>query len=128
MAYTKYWFTDKRRLGIVEKRDVISGDYTCEYGSPLTAGTYAIRYYGRPTPLSEENIELASDEVLTQIPAQFHQYAVSHAISAGYKDPRNMNFQNAAFFQAEYNSGVKEGKKFARRNYLTTSFIQPQEY
>ena len=48
--------------------------------------------------------------------------------SSGYKDPRNSDLNNAQYFDQEYNTGVKEAKKFARSNYQTVGSIRQQDF
>ena len=39
-----------------------------------------------------------------------------------------MEIQNAQYFDAEYEKGIKKAKKFARSNYITTGRIVPQDF
>ena len=46
----------------------------------------------------------------------------------GYKKGKGFNIEKARFFDEEYNMGLKEAKKFARSNYVTTGNIKPQAF
>ena len=63
-----------------------------------------------------------------QIPEQFHEVLVYKVVANGYKDPRNMDLNNAQYFDNEYALGVKEGKKFSRNNYTDVGMISPQDF
>jgi hypothetical protein len=64
----------------------------------------------------------------SNIPSRFHETLVSKVIAQGYKDPRNMELNNAQYFENEYALGVKKAKKFVRSNYQRSGFIRPQDF
>ena len=64
-----------------------------------------------------------------EIPEQFHEALVYKAISMGYKDPRNINIELAAFFEKEFQESVKQAKRYARsNNVFGGGYIKPVDY
>lgn len=121
------WYVDKLgKIGIVEKgiNKVTKDGYTSDWGSISEAKDLRIYTISRDVDLSVDN----TTGTWSQIPDQFHEIIVSKVIANGYKDPRNLELQNAQYFDMEYSIGVKEAKKFASSNYASTGFIKPQEF
>jgi hypothetical protein len=115
-------------IALVEKSTnaVTRNGYSTEYTSISEAGTNNLRIYyiGQDSDLAVGTLT----GKYTNIPDQFHEVIVSKVIANGYKDPRNMEFNNAQFFDQEYNLGVKEAKKFARSDFKTVGSIRPQDF
>ena len=101
------WFVDKtKRLGIIEKgTSVVTQDgHTSDWTSITEV-----------KPLKLYTISLDADldtsaltNTWTMIPLQFHEALVFKAIAGGYKDPRNMDFDVAQYFDREYEKSLKK--------------------
>lgn len=128
MDIKRYWFTDTRRLGIVElSENAISQEgRTCSYVSPTEVKAYQIDYIALPSVLTTD-IQ-ASDDVLTEIPAQFHETIVARVIAEGYRHPSNVNLQMMQVFDQEYEKGVRQGKIYAKRRFKRNINITPQDF
>ena len=84
--------------------------------------------YKAPWPTILNEIGGLAGETFNQIPEQFHEVLVYKAIAMGYKDPRNMEINNAQYFDQEYSLGVKEGKKFSKSNYTDVGSVKQQDF
>ena len=126
MAKQRYWYTDKHRIGIVEKgTNVTTKDgYTSDWASISEVKDVRMYTISRDSDVSIDE----PTNTWTQIPEQFHETIVYKAIANGYKDPRNIELQTAQYFDNEYTLGVKEAKKFASSNYASTGHIKSQEF
>ena len=121
------WYIDKLlKIGIVEKavNAVTKDGQTSDWDSISEAKDLRIYAISQDADLDSSTMT----NTFSQIPAQFHEVLVYKVIAMGYKDPRNLELNNAQYFDNEYNVGVKEGKKFARSNYQTTGQIAPQDF
>ena len=121
------WYIDRLlRIGIVEKATnaVTKDGYTSDWQSISEAKDLRVYAISRDADLA---IDLMTAS-WSQIPEQFHDVIINKAIAIGYKDPRNMDLNNAQYFDNEYALGVKEGKKFSRNNYTDVGFISPQDF
>jgi len=128
MDKQRYWFIDKGRLGIVElSQDAVTQELaTSSYISPSEIKGYRIDYIALPSALSTDLT--ATDDVLSEIPAQFHEYVVARVIAQGYMLPANANVAMAQMFQKEYADGIREGKIYARQRFRKNVRVIPQEY
>ena len=126
----RYWYLDKRRIGIVEKsnnattQEAATSDY-----SSVSVAAKTIRVYGifKPDALNS-TLTADDDPALTEIPVQFHEVIVTRAIASGYKDPRNMQIDMATYFDAEYDKGLREAKKFSKSRYRRGGFIKAYDF
>ena len=121
------WYADKlQRMGIVEKAtNAITKDgYTSDWKSISEVKDLRIYTISRDLDLVKDNLT----NTWSQIPEQFHDIIVNKVIAMGYKDPRNMELNNAQYFDGEYEKGLREAKKFSRSNYQTTGMIKPQDF
>jgi uncharacterized protein YjbI with pentapeptide repeats len=121
------WYIDKLgKIGIVEKAtSLVSRDgYTSNWTSISEAKSFRIYAISRDDDLTSTDLS----NTYNQIPVQFHESIVSKVIAMGYKDPRNMDLNNAQFFEAEYAVAVKEGKKFSKADYSDVGFIASQDF
>ena len=129
MAKQRYWYIDKHRIGIVESATnaVTKETLTSNYSSVSEAKD--VRIYGimKPDALGT-NLTNAADPALIEIPAQFHEVVVNRAIASGYKDPRNMQIDMATYFDAEYDKGLREAKKFSKSRYRSGAVIRPYDF
>ena len=124
---TRAWYIDKLgKIGIVEKAtNAISKDgYNSDWTS-ITA-VKATRIYAISRD-SDININELTNTFL-QIPGQYHEVLTYKAIAMGYKDPRNLNIEAAQYFDMEYEKGVKEGKKFAKSDYIDIGSVRQQDF
>ena len=121
------WFVDKLlRIGIVEKGNnaTTRDGYSSDWKSISEIKDLRIYTISRDADLVAGNVDLT----FSQIPNQFHECIVYKAIATGYKDPRNIDLQVAQYFDAEFETGVKEAKKYSRSSYQTTGIIKGQDY
>jgi len=121
------WYVDKlKRIGIVEKgTNTITRDgFTSNWASISEAKDIRIYAISQDEDLSNNTM----DGTFNEIPEQFHEVILYKVIAMGYKDPRNMDLNNAQYFDNEYALGVKQAKKFSRSNYGTTGHIRPHEF
>ena len=131
MAKTqRLYFVDTHSTGemiaVVEKaKNAVTQDgYTDEYKTVSSAKGIKIRGIFTDTDLSMN----AMGGTYSNIPSRFHEHIVSKAIAVGYKDPRHMEIQNAQYFDAEYEKGIKKAKKFARGNYSKVGSVVPRDF
>tara|TARA_R100000458_G_C8251983_1_gene228778 strand:+ start:472 stop:861 length:390 start_codon:yes stop_codon:yes gene_type:complete len=121
------WYVDRlKRIGIVEKstNTVTKDGFTSDWTSISEAKDIRIYAISQDEDLSVN----AMTGTFHEIPEQFHEIILYKVIAIGYKDPRNMDLNNAQYFDNEYALGVKEGKKFSRSNYQTTGQIKPRDF
>tara|TARA_R100000781_G_C4046712_1_gene115977 strand:+ start:172 stop:561 length:390 start_codon:yes stop_codon:yes gene_type:complete len=121
------WYVDKlKRIGIVEKgtNAVTKDGYSTDWKSITEAKD--LRVYA--ISLDEDLVINTTTGTYSEIPEQFHEVILYKAIATGYKDPRNMEINNAQYFDQEYMLGLKEAKKFSRSNYQTTGRISQQDF
>ena len=121
------WYIDKLgKMGIVEKAtNAVSKDgYRSDWKSITAVKATRIYAISRDSDISINELT----NTFNQIPEQFHEILVYKAIAMGYKDPRNMEINNAQYFDMEYIKGVKEGKKFSKSNYTDIGSISPQDF
>ena len=87
-----------------------------EFTSPDTAGKEIRLFYtAKDGPFTDgTSIDLTETSGL---PSQFHEALVNKAIALGYERRPDM-IQMSTFFYGKYMDGVKEGKKFAYREYV----------
>ena len=92
------WFVDKLlRIGIVEKGNnaTTRDGYSSDWKSISEIKDLRIYTISRDADLVAGNTDLT----FSQIPNQFHECIVYKAIATGYKDPRNMDLNNAEYFE-----------------------------
>lgn len=121
------WYIDKLgKIGIVEKStNTVSKDgYTSDWLSIAVVKATRIYAISRDSDISINELT----NTFNQIPEQFHEVLVYKAIAMGYKDPRNMEINNAQYFDQEYSLGVKEGKKFSKSNYTDVGSVKQQDF
>jgi hypothetical protein len=121
------WFVDKlKRIGIVEKafNAVTKDGYQSDWKSITEAKTLTLYTISRDADLDTS----ALTNTFTMIPLHFHESIVYKVIAQGYKDPRNMDLNNAQYFDGEYSISVKEAKKFSKSNYQTMGRIAQQDF
>mgnify|MGYP003145229565 FL=1 len=121
------WFVDKtKRLGIIEKgTSVVTQDgHTSDWTSITEVKPLKLYTISLDADLDTSDLT----NTWTMIPLQFHEALVFKAIAGGYKDPRNMDFDVAQYFDREYEKSLKEAKKFAKSNYQTVGVVSSQDF
>ncbi len=132
MASRKEYFyfidthTAGEKLAIVEKGSVTRNGWSSDYKTVQLSGTNNIKIRG--TWLEDDLVAGTLTGSYSNIPARFHEHIVSKVISMGYKDIRNLNINNADYFDLEYTKGVRKAKKFTRSNYGKTGRIVPVDF
>jgi hypothetical protein len=124
---TRAWYVDKLgKIGIVEKAtNAVSKDgYTSDWKSITAVKATRIYAISRDSDISIDELT----NTFNQIPSQFHEALVYKVIAMGYKDPRNMEINNAQYFDLEYSLGIKEGKKFSKSNYTDVGSVRQQDF
>jgi len=127
-----------KRLGILEKvtNSVTKDGRISDYQSCSITGTSNIRVYATTTinPFTATSTVGADDSgnsditgPLLDIPYQFHEVLLNGVIAMGYKHPKNFNPEMLAFFDNEFNKGIKDIKKFERTKHRT-GFIKPYQF
>ena len=113
-------------MGIVEKAtNAVSKDgYRSDWKSITAVKATRIYAISRDSDISINELT----NTFNQIPEQFHEILVYKAIAMGYKDPRNMEINNAQYFDQEYLLGIKEGKKFSKSNYTNIGSVMQQDF
>tara|TARA_R110002020_G_scaffold444956_1_gene656660 strand:- start:1996 stop:2418 length:423 start_codon:yes stop_codon:yes gene_type:complete len=132
----RFYFVDNDRLSIIEKKGSTTVDNaTTNYQSiseakPIRINTIckADHFNTGQTPINEDDFINTSAGPLGHIPTQFHEALVFKVIAMGYKTPPAMDINVAQYFDMEYDKVVKQGKKFARSNYIQTGMITPQDF
>ena len=105
------FYIERERLGLIEKNT--SSATTHNWISPTTTGSKHVIFVSR---LANEFTGASLSEA-SEVPVQFHETIVSKAIANGYKIPGSFNLEAAQFFDTEYERGVREGKKYAKRHH-----------
>ena len=127
MATRRAWYVDKlKRIGVVEKgtNATTKDGYTSDWKSITEVKDLRIYAISRDADLDSSTMT----NTFVQIPEQFHEVMLFKAIAMGYKDPRNLDLNNAQYFDNEYKLAVKEAKKFSKSNYQSTGQIKPQDF
>ena len=131
----RFYYVDNNRLAIIEKNgtttvDNASTQYkTITEAKPIRINTICkADHFNTGASIVEADFESTTAGPLGHIPTQFHEALVYKVIAMGYKTPPAMDINTAQYFDMEYEKVVKEGKKFARSNYIHTGMIAPQDF
>ena len=131
----RFYFIDNNRLAIIEKNGTTTVDNASTvYKSITEAKPIRINtickadHFNTGASIEEADFESTTSGPLGHIPTQFHEALVYKVIAMGYKTPPAMDINTAQYFDMEYEKVVKEGKKFARSNYVTMGYIVPQDF
>jgi len=120
------WFVDivsgDTKLGIVEKTSRTVDGITDEWKAITEALT--VRY---ESIICDADLTSVTSE-WTEINSRYHKTIVNKAIAMGYRDPRNLDLQNAEYFDQLYDKDLRKAKKFARSEYVSTGRIIPQDF
>jgi hypothetical protein len=121
---TYAWYINRGKIAIIQKS-------TNNKWESVTTNGKTIRIFcsKKADPLTSSNMDsIPGSTEHGQIPSQFHEGLVSKAISMGYKDPRNINIELAAFFEKEYQEIEKRAKKWSRMNHSNGGTIIPVDF
>ena len=131
----RFYFVDNDRLAIIEKKgsttvDNATTDYqTISEAKPIRINSICkADHFNTGSSIVEADFSSATAGPLGHIPTQFHEALVFKVIAMGYKTPPAMDINIAQYFDMEYEKVVKQGKKFARSNYIQTGVIAPQDF
>lgn len=124
----RYWYEDLGRIGIVEKvsRAITRSNKTSDYQSVNVVGLLRIKTYSSPTDLTPSNI--GTSTVLDGAKGDFSKYIADYGIAHGYRSPDNLNLQQAEYFEARFEKGVKEARKLGRSGYASNGRIMPVDF
>ena len=131
----RFYFVDNDRLAIVEKNGTTTTDgastvyKSISEAKPIRINTIckADHFNTGDTIVTDDYTSVVSGP-LGDIPTQFHEALVFKVIAMGYKTPPSMDVSIAQYFDMEYDKIIKEGKKFARSNYIQTGMVVPQDF
>ena len=131
----RFYFVDNDRLAIIEKKGSTTVDNaTTNYQTISEAKSIRMNtickanHFNTGSNIVEADFTSTTSGPLGDIPSQFHEALVFKVIAMGYKTPPAMDINTAQYFDMEYEKTVKEGKKFARSNYIQTGMIAPQDF
>ena len=120
------WFIDvvsgDTKLGIVEKTSRTVDGITDEWKA--ITEVLQVRY---DFILCDADLTGVASE-WTEINSRYHRTIVDKAIAMGYRDPRNLNIQNAQYFESLYLEAKRRAKKFAKGGYQASGRIVPQDF
>ena len=121
----RYWYTDLKRLGIVEKGTTTRDGKTSDYQSISETGK-EIRIYS-----ISRAVDFTTDLTeISPLPTEFHIALVYKTLSDGYlRAGDTFNPQASQIFDMKYEKLVKESKKQARSSYQGgAGIIAPTEF
>lgn len=124
----RYWYEDLGRLGIVENvsRAITRAGKTSDYQSLNIVGLLRIKTYSSPADLTSTTI--ATGTILDGAKGDFGKYVADYGIAHGYRSPDNLNLQQAEYFEARFEKGVKEARKLGRSGYTSNGRIMPVDF
>lgn len=124
----RYWYENLGRVAIIEKQAnaVKRHDVTSNYQSVSIVGLLRLKTISAPTHILIGNI--ATDSVLSGVPGNFARYIGDYCISEGYRKPASLNPQQADYFEARFQQGIKKAKKQARSRYISSGRIAPVDF
>jgi hypothetical protein len=121
------WFVDTvsadEKVGIVEKTSRTVDGITDEWQAVKETG---LRVFIEYSAIEQDYTNISSN--WANINPRYRDVIINRAISMGYRDPRNLNLQNAEYFETAYKEGLKKAKKFAKSGYVSTGKIVPQDF
>jgi hypothetical protein len=131
----RFYFVNNNRLAIVEKNGTTTTDgastayKTISEAKPLRihAISKADHFSTGSDTNNAEYISVTAGP-LGDIPTQFHEGLVFKIIAMGYKTPPGLQLDIAQYFDNEYEKVVREGKKYARSNFIQTGMISPVDF
>ena len=124
------WFTEvvggDVKLAVVEKTSRTIDGITDNWQAITETGlSLVIEAIGSNADLTS----LSGTSTFDDIPSRYHKVIVDKVIASGYKDPRNMELNNAQFFDQEFEKGLKRAKKMSKSAYYAgPGRIVPQDF
>jgi len=124
LSKTYAYYMDREKLGLVEYNGINKWQSISVSGKTIRIFCTKLADH-----MTSANLNTSSSTIEHgQIPRQFHEGLTYKVISMGYKDPRNINIELAAFFEKEYQEVEKRVKKYARMNHQTSGYIKPTDF
>lgn len=122
------WYEDLGRLAIIEKKtDAIKrDDTTSQFQSISVRALLRIKAIASPAHITTGNV--GSANILSGAPGNFGRYIGDYCIAEGYRRPASLNPQQADYFDAKFQRGLKEAKKLARSRYISTGRVKPIDF
>ena len=120
----RYWYVSQGRLAIVEKVDnaITRDDKTSNFQSISVAKEIRIYAIAQATDFGDD-LTQQSD-----LPIQFIEGLAYKVIADSYLIPPNIDAELHKMFYTKYMDIVREGKKFARSNYIQTGNIRQAHF
>tara|TARA_Y100000592_G_C5392112_1_gene278775 strand:- start:235 stop:903 length:669 start_codon:yes stop_codon:yes gene_type:complete len=120
----RYWFVRNNQLGLVEKvkNAVTRDDKTTDFQSISEVKEIRIYAISQGTDFGDD-LTQQSD-----LPIQFIEGLAYKVIADSYLIPPNIDAELHKMFYTKYMDIVKEGKKFARSNYIQTGNIRQAHF
>ena len=116
------WYSERDRLALVtldSKAAIIDDLYT-----NIPAGS-VVRIYGAKIAAPFTN----TNDVLSELPEQFHEAIVYKAIATGYEVPPNLNPEMAMYFKNQYEEKVRSAKKWKKTSRIGGfKQLRPRDY
>jgi len=120
----RYWYIRNNQLALVErvKNAITRDDKTSDFQSISEVKEVRIYAISQGTDFGED-LEQESD-----LPLQFREALAYKVISDSYLIPPTAAMESHKIFYAKYMNLVKEGRKFARSNYIQTGNIRQTHF
>ena len=120
----RYWYVSQGRLAIVEKVNnaITRDDKTSNFQSISVAKEIRIYAIAQATDFGDD-LTQQSD-----LPIQFIEGLAYKVIADSYLTPTNIDAELHKMFYTKYMDIVREGKKFARSNYIQTGNIRQAHF
>ena len=112
-SYSKMlWYIERNRLALVRHDETATKPEDAYLNLKLSSDTdsYTVRLYGNKIAQHFD----ADNQVLDEIPEQYHEAIVQKAVAWGYEIPPNQELQSAAYFHKMYENTVKNARKWKR--------------
>ena len=131
LSKTYGYYIDREKIGLIEYGGTGNDTDGGKKWQSISVSGKTIRIFC--TKLADHmtagNMDTSSGTIEHgQIPSQFHEGLTYKVISMGYKDPRNINIELAAFFEQEFQQTEKKAKKYTRKHHQTPGYITPVDY
>jgi hypothetical protein len=120
----RYWYISNNRLAVVEKvlRAVTRDDKLSDFQSISEAKEMRISAITQGTDYTSDLNDVS------ELPVQFHEALSCKVIADGYLLPPTVEGDLHKIFYTKYMDFVKQGRKFARSNYIQTGNIRQTHF
>ena len=119
-----YWWVERQYIGVVEEKTVSAIDNNDPYVSISDSGKKIRIHSTRKASYFTSDLTEVSE-----LPTQFHETLCYKVIADFYKLPgETFNLQLATYFDGEYEKGLREAKKFARRQHQDGAVIRGHSF